>query len=386
MDEEIMHRREFLQHVGTGMSGLAVVSAVAGSHALAAEAAQPAKGKLSRPLPFEVVQRSGFDPPHAHDHEPGGSKLGFADVSVAGEFPLVPQAEWQYRTVALAGATGAVVEWTKITPTIQDTKLTATVRIPAGGWFRLEVRAVQGEKTLAEATVEPFGIGEVLVIAGQSYAEGANDELLKVEDPQGRVAAFDTVLKTWRVAHDPQPNVNNGGTIWPALGNLLLPVARVPIGLVNVAVGGTASRQWLPGEKLFENLAAAGTAIGRFRAVLWQQGESDVIERVPTEKYVANLTAIHAALIKIWGFSPPWLLAKSTLHPTVYNRPEEEGWIRAAIDELCQRPGFRPGPDTDILAGENRGGIGTRRHFTGLGQRRAALLWFVAVWNELQKA
>jgi hypothetical protein len=382
----MMHRREFLHQVGTGMGGLAVGAAVVGSDVPASAADQPAKGKLSRPTPYEVVQRSGFEPRHAHYHEPGGPKLGFADVSVAGEFPSVPEGEWQFRTVGLVEATGVVAGWTKFAPKFQDRQLTATVRIPAGGWFRLEVRAVQGEKTLAEAHVEPFGVGEVLVIAGQSYAEGANDELLKVEDPQGRVAAFDTVLKSWRVAHDPQPNVNIGGTIWPALGNLLLPVARVPIGFVNVAAGGTASRQWLPGEKLFENLATAGTAIGRFRAVLWQQGESDVIERVPAEKYVANLIEIHDALIKTWGFSPPWLMAKSTLHPTVYNRPQEEGWIRAAIDELCQRPGFRPGPDTDILAGENRGGIGTRRHFTGLGQRRAALLWFAALWNELQHA
>jgi hypothetical protein len=380
-----MHRREFLQHVGTGIGGLAVTASVTGG-AAKSSAAEPAVGKLTRPVPFEVIQRSGFDPQHAHDHEPGGPRLGFVDVIIEGEFPDVPQAEWQYRTVALAEAFGATVDWTKFDHQIKDKTFRGLVKIAAGGWFRLEVRAVRGETVLAAASVEPIGVGDVFVVAGQSYAEGANDELLKVEDPHGRVAAFDRIQGTWRVAHDPQPNINDGGTIWPALGNLLLPVARVPIGFVNVAVGGTASRQWLPGEPLFENLVLAGKAIGPFRAVLWQQGESDVIERITTEKYVANVTAIHAALAKIWSHSPPWLLAKSTLHPTVYNRPEDEGRIRAAIDELCKRPGFRPGPDTDILAGENRGGIGSRRHFTGIGQRRAALLWFAAVWNELQMA
>lgn len=234
--------------------------------------------------------------------------------------------------------------------------------------------------------MEPVGVGEVLVIAGQSYADGANDELFKVDDPQGRVAAFDRVKNSWRVAHDPQPNIATGGTIWPPLGDLLLPIVQVPVGFVNVAVGGTASRQWLPGEALYENLSKAGSAIGRFRAVLWQQGESDVIEGISTEKYVANLTAIRAKLAEEWKFSPPWLLAKSTLHPTVYNNPAGEARIRAAIDELCKQPGFRPGPDTDILAGENRGGPKTRRHFTGLGQRRAALMWFAAVWQELQNS
>ena len=37
---------------------------------------------------------------------------------------------------------------------------------------------------------------------------------------------------------------------------------------------------------------------------------------------------------KAWGFEPPWLLAKSTHHPTVYHDPAGEGCIRNAIDEL----------------------------------------------------
>src|SRR5262249_29855745 len=148
---------------------------------------------------------------------------------------------------------------------------------------------------------------------------------------------------------------------------------------------GTASRQWLPGEKLYNNLAQAGKNVVRFRAVLWQQGESDVISRVPTGTYVKKLVTIRTSLGKEWGFEPPWLLAKSTLHPTVYNNPIQEGQIRAAIGQLWKMPGFRAGPDTDILGGENRGGRGTRRHFSGIGQHRAGAMWFAAVWNELNR-
>jgi hypothetical protein len=63
----------------------------------------------------------------------------------------------------------------------------------------------------------------------------------------------------------------------------------------------------------------------------------------------------------------------------------EEGAIRAAIDQLWKLPGFHPGPDTDILGRENRGGPTTRRHFSGIGQRRAGLMWFSTVWNELNR-
>ncbi len=148
------------------------------------------------------------------------------------------------------------------------------------------------------------------------------------------MVAYDAKQKSWRIAHDPQPSNGSGGTIWPPMASALLPMVRVPIGLVNVAVGATASRQWLPGQPLFENLVTAGSDVGRFRAVLWQQGESDVIEKVDTATYVQNLIAIRQAAAKRWGLDPPWLLAKSTLHPTVYNDPVHEGQIREAIDRM----------------------------------------------------
>lgn len=361
-------------------------------YALATDAIGP---RLMRPLPYQVVQREGFHPREAHSHGPLVTSLGFAEVplelSLAGLAGAeLDGANFEYQVVSLVGdgvepAKPALVDWTRIAGKRDQDLWRASARVPAGGWYRLSLRARHGEQTLFTASAEPFGVGEVFVVAGQSYAVGANDEVIKVEDAQGRVAAYDVQQQTWRVAHDPQPNAGDGGTIWPTTGDLLLPAVRVPIGFVNVAVGGTATRQWLPGEKLYQQLSAAGKSIGRFRAVLWQQGESDVIEHRSTEYYADNMTRIRQSLARDWGFEPPWLLAKSTLHPTVYNDPAGEGRIRAAIDKLWATPGFRPGPDTDILDGESRGGLGTRRHFSGIGQRRAALLWFAAIWQELNR-
>jgi hypothetical protein len=354
-------------------------------------AADPATLSVLRPRPYEVIQRQGFDARHAHEHEPGGPARGFATLAIELDLTDASQAigdeaEFDCRAAALPGAFGAGSDWLAAAGKRRDKNWSGTARVPAGGWYRLEVRARQREKILAAGHVEPFGVGEVFVIAGQSYAVGANDELTKVDDPQGRVVVFDAVNHSWRVANDPQPNAGDGGTIWPTAGNLLLPLVQAPIGFVNVAVGGTATRQWLPGEKLYVQLAEAGQSVGRFRAVLWQQGESDVIEHRSTDYYVQNMVTIRESLARQWGFDPPWLLAKSTLHPTVYNDPEGEGRVRAAVDRLWTMPGFRPGPDTDILAGEHRGGLGTRRHFSGIGQRRAGLMWFAALWQELNRA
>ncbi|MGE0609758.1 MAG: sialate O-acetylesterase [Pirellulales bacterium] len=344
--------------------------------------------RIDAPIPRQVVQRQHFDPRKAHEHNPGGADLGRADVLIRGHFPRLATATMEYRVVPLEGAFGRAIDWTPARPTAKGTDDAADelrADVPAGGWYKLEIRGRVGDKIVGQAAVEPIGVGEVLVIAGQSYADGANDERLAIADPLGRAVSYDVANKSWQTADDPQPNSADGGTIWPPLADTLLPLAQVPVGFVNVAVGGTSSRQWLPGEQLYQRLESAGLATGRFRAVLWQQGESDVIEKVSTGQYVKNLTAIRAALAQAWGFEPPWLLAKSTFHPTVYNDPQHEGQIRDAIDQLWRLPGFRPGPDTDILSGENRGGLGTRRHFTGLGQRRAALLWFAAVWPEMHR-
>lgn len=355
-----------------------------------AQADDPAVVTVRQPRPYQVIQRQGFEPRRSHEHEPGGPALGFAEVPLEFDLSSVQGASadgvtFHWRAMLREGAYGQETSWVAVEGKRVEGLWKPKIRVPAGGWYRLELQVRRAEAVLGAGAVDPVGVGEVFVVAGQSYAVGANDEVLKVADSLGRVAAYDVINRQWRVANDPQPNAGDGGTIWPATGDYLVPLLRVPVGFVNVAVGGTATRQWLPGEKLYEQLAAAGKEIGQFRAVLWQQGESDVIEHRSTDYYVKNMVAIRDALNKHWGFAPPWLLAKSTLHPTVYQDPDGEGRIRAAIDQLCTLPGFQRGPDTDILGRENRGGLGTRRHFSGIGQRRAGLMWFAAIWSMLNQ-
>lgn len=342
--------------------------------------------QLITPVPYQVIQRQGYVLAEDHLHQPGGPNMGFGQVAVTCASPAdAAPLTWEYRALVMKDGTGAgVPAWTALPGQAADGQFRGTARVPAGGWYRLEVRCREGEQVRATAAVEPVGIGEVLLIAGQSYSEGCNEELLHVADPQGRVTAYDVAKHSWRVANDPLPNCNPGGTIWPPLGDMLVSLLRVPVGLVDVGVGATSSRQWMPGQALYTRLATAGQAVGPCRFLLWQQGESDVIEGVDTETYVRNLTAIRTGLVKDWGFAPGWLPAKSTIHPYVYNNPTGEGRIRAAIDRLWQTPGFLPGPDTDMLGGENRADPAHGEHFTGIGQRRAALLWFAAVWQALK--
>jgi hypothetical protein len=332
-------------------------------------------GQMHKPAPFQVIQRENFNPKDAWANHPGGPQLGSATVAIEAEVSdFRPGAHYEFRATPLTDPMGAAGGWTGLEgATIIGTRLSAKILLPAG-WYRLEVRRVGTADPIA--VVQPFGIGEIFLIAGQSYAAGANHELLQVTDHLSRVVALDLDHGAWHIANDPLPGVGAEGTIWPAFGSNLAPLLNVPVAVVDVAVGGTASREWMPGETLYRRLVRAGKFVHRFRAVLWQQGESDVVGNTSTEKYVANLRKIRESAGAEWEFEAPWLLAKSTYHPAAYNNPEGEARIRDAIDILWHTPGFLPGPDTDILGGENR-----LRHFTGIGQRRAALMWTTAVWR-----
>lgn len=350
-----------------------------------------ADGKLEilSPTPDQVYQRTGYVPRESHEHQPGGPRLGSADVPVRIMLPVGGADAIEVQVQDLVPPTDGRLaqsgqEWQEVKGTITGKEFSGSFTVPAGGWYRLGFRARKGEAEVGAGSAERVGVGEVFLIAGQSYAEHANDERLAVQDPQGRVTLRELGSGSWRVAHDPEENPDRG-TIWPPFGDHLVSILRVPVGFCNVASGGTASRQWLPGTPLYERLVTQGKGLQRFRAVLWQQGESDVIESLPREEYVKRLQLIRESAAKEWGFEPTWLLAKSTLHPTVYNEPVKEGAIRGAIDDLWKLPGFGRGPDTDQLAGENRGGPMTRRHFSGVGQRRAGLMWFVAAMNEIER-
>jgi len=342
--------------------------------------------KILHPSPFQVIQREGYVASRSHEHEAGGPVLGYGLVPITVELSnSTPGVVFQYRVLKLEQAFGREIDWTDLGGIRAQGGFAVPLKLHAGGWYRIEIRCLSKGQVLGMASVEPVGVGEVFLIAGQSYAAGCSDELTRIEDPAGRIVAFDVNKPSWSVAHDPQPNVGSGGTIWPSMCNVMLPIVRVPIGMVNVAVNGSSSRQWLPGEALFNTLARAGRTVGRFRAVLWQQGESDVVNKISAETYTQNLISIRKTLVEKWHFEPTWLLAKSTLHPTIYNDPVHEGIIREAIDRLWKTPGFRPGPDTDILGGENRGGPKSQRHFSGIGQKRAGDMWFAAIWSELNR-
>lgn len=147
--------------------------------------------------------------------------------------------------------------------------------------------------------------------------------------------------------------------------------------LVNCAMGASRSDEWVLGGKYYPRLLAAFNrcaALGLTpRAVLWQQGESDI--GTSTAQYVANFTSMLSG-VRAEGHNVPWLLGKST-----WTTSGQIAAVRAAIDQLVSGdPLLYAGADTDDLTGSFRQ-TSPSPHFSATGAAQCALRWGAA-WGE----
>jgi len=351
--------------------------------------------ELTSPTDYQVIQRT--------------SKAG-GMVSIRGEFkePMAGTASLQAR-LTTEGKIGA---WQELEGNFGQTTFETQIETPAGGWHRLEVRALNGDRQLGAAVVEHVGIGEIFVVAGQSNSgnHGAEKQYPKT----GLVATFDG--QNWRPANDPQPGASgNNGSFMPPFGDGIAEKCHVPVGLVACGVGATSVREWLPkgatfpnpptltgqvtqlpsGEwashgAIFDAFTARMKTLGPrgFRAVLWHQGESDANQKDPTRTLPGTLYRDYLVQLirdsrQVLGWNAPWFVAQASYHvPGDEASPD----IRAAQASLWHDGIAFEGPDTDALKGDLRDSGGQGVHFSGPGLREHAARWIekVSPWLEQQ--
>ncbi len=258
----------------------------------------------------------------------------------------------------------------------------ATLPLPAGGWYKVELRARKGQKTVAEAEIDHVGVGEVFVMAGQSNSTNCGEERLRPQS--GMVATFSG--KDWRLGKDPQPGVHDrtsGGSPWPAFGDALYEKEKVPVGIASTGHSGSSVNQWQPGSEYFNwmmgRIKQLGT--GGFRAVLWHQGETDV--NMTPDQYAQQLKNVILASKKEAGWDFPWFVAQVSYHNSM--QPKFEG-VRAGQKKLWDEKVALEGPDTDTLTGDNRDSGGQGIHFSDKGLRAHGKLWADKVGSYLDKA
>jgi hypothetical protein len=357
----------------------------------AAESDEPeTRLTLTSPLDYQVFQRRTASEGAVH---------------LSGKFTPFP-GRCQYKVSGKSLDTG----WHAVTEG-PGTAFGADIPVPAGGWYRLEVRAIANDKVVANCTVEHVGVGEVFVIAGQSNSTNYGKPRQKPES--GLVSTFDG--QSWRIADDPQPGTQDkstGGSFAPSFGDAMVERYHVPVAVASVGFGATSVREWLPrGDRmnqqpttgkhvtqiapaewestgqLFDGLMNRINQLGPqgFRAVLWHQGESDAGQarsgypadrQITGDQYHTWMKRVIDQSQKEAGWHFHWFVAQATYHSG--NDPADEEF-RAAQKALWDDHTALPGPDTDQLKADHRDGV----HFNGKGLTAHGRLWAEKVAHHL---
>jgi serine/threonine protein kinase len=262
-------------------------------------------------------------------------------------------------------------QWRELPTAAKGREFEASLPTPAGGWYKVEVRALKDGKAVGQMAVEHVGVGEVFIGAGQSNSTNCGQE--KIQQKSGMVSSFSGT--GWQLGDDPQPGVHDnttGGSYWPAFGDAMFEEYQVPIGVASTGHSGTSVNQWSPGGELCRWTAARMKQFGPngFRAVLWHQGESDVA--MAADEYARKMTALIRETQKSAGWEVPWFVAQVSYHnPNSVSFPNP----RAGQKKLWETGIAYEGPDTDTLTGDNRDEGGRGIHFSPKGLRAHGKMW-----------
>ena len=215
---------------------------------------------LSSPLDYQVVQRRTLNRGTVPLIGTDGSHV---DGAICLETRFV--------------AEGRPSPWIRLDAPTSKGQFRCSLEMPAGGWFRLEVRQRKGDSVVAQTHIEHLGIGEVFVVTGQSNSANHGEELQKPQS--GLVTTFDGT--GWRPALDPQPGASGGGgSFLPPFGDALSKRLGVPVGLVACGIGATSVREWLPKGSRFPNPPTLTHHVRRLESGEWESDGAAALSSV----------------------------------------------------------------------------------------------------------
>lgn len=295
----------------------------------------------------------------------------------------------------------------------------------AGGWYRLEVRGMNGSTVVGTDAVERFGVGEVFAIFGHSNAQGStcgdgtwtytgpnlcaslngavDDRVTCVRINENNSAnfvspAFSQYESTANTDYLPGLiGFEQLGTYvglspfakfawyWGKLGDMLVQQLGVPVLFYNAGFGGTKMEyayksaydipfcHWFVRYDLrmpyanLRNLMNLYVPTTGLRAVLLQHGEND------NDNTTDELKTYHYGVINKFRaeFSVPnmaWLVATSSYRGIQFNNVRDAQY---AVSHDANYPYNLPGPDLDLITDRP-----DNIHFSPVGQEKVAQAWY----------
>ncbi|MCF0054911.1 sialate O-acetylesterase [Dyadobacter sp. CY356] len=355
---------------------------------------------LTAPLERSVYQR-----------ELGGS----ATVTISGSYALAVD-KIEVQATPVAANQGKEITWTTLQDNPSGGVFSGTLRL-VGGWYKLEVRGSKNGVVIGNpATISRTGVGEVLIISGQSNAQGMIDHNYSNAFPPG--ASEDRVnyvadnnednnntqdlayptFKQLNSTEDVMGPRGHGSWCWGLLGDLLVKKLNVPVMFVNTAWSGTSILNWvessqniptysvytdhtfiLPSQMPYGNLRLALQYYVKqygARTILWMQGESDNVPmKMSSDEYKNKLKFVISKLASDVNKKIPWVIARTSYASNSVHQPIIDAQ-NAVINDL---PGIAyPGPSTDNLPAQRADGT----HFYGAD----ALTVLANAWNDALSA
>ena len=94
-------------------------------------------------------------------------------VTVSGTYSNMDWSRVEAR-VLRHGTDTAVVDWTTIDPTPEGGTFSGDLTVPQGGWYRVEVRALDGSGSVIGSSrgTNKWGVGMIILVIGQSNMSG----------------------------------------------------------------------------------------------------------------------------------------------------------------------------------------------------------------------
>ena len=202
----------------------------------------------------------------------------------------------------------AVVDWTEMTCDISAGTWSGSLTVPQGGWYRLEVRAVNADGAVLEETAgtHKWGVGINILCIGQSNMVGQAQDKPRTEADD--LVANYTRSGQWTHLVDPYDGA--GGSLVPALGNSLVEELGIPVGFIPAAdsgsglhapnVGHAENRYWMyyntenPGDTttLYGKALTRAKAAGGVELMVWNQGETDGRLMIAEETYEQDMKTL----------------------------------------------------------------------------------------------
>jgi len=211
----------------------------------------------------------------------------------------------------------------------------------------------------------------IFLLMGQSNMEGANStdgEMDTVTDP--RIMKLNA-SGFWQVASDPITN-NASEAVGPGFQFAKTLIAQDPeitVGLIPLAVGGTAISYWsLPSDGYWQWAHAVRVAQrdGTLKGILWHQGEGDTGDTKLTYGYRKNLKALIDMIRKdLQNPYLPFIVGGLTSSTDVVDKLHYRGIVGDALKEVGTQflnAGYVRSQDVPFIASDPV-------HFTSDGQR-----------------